>query len=423
MDVPVRAEVAQRLQRLRAQLGLSQARLAAQLGVAFATVNRWERGQARPSAEHWQRIIRAEADGSGSPLPHAGSPDRGIDSAARSQSTSMGFPAALAGRTKLVGREPELALLRARLAAAIHGEGGTVLIAGEAGAGKTRLAEALAGVALQDGAEVLWGRSYEGEGASAFWPWLQLLRSMARARSDERLRRDLGSGAAALAELLPDLQERLSGLPELPPLPPDAARFRLFDAVITFLVNAAARRPLLLIFDDLQSADASSVSLLQMLAQGLTGAGLLILGCYRDEVVAPMGPLAGALAMVARLPGSGRIELGGLSEPDTARLIELICGQFPPPALTAAVYQQTDGNPFFVSETARLFARQRWQQGANTWMRSAVPVPRTVREVIQQRRARLSPACDEVLRAAAILGPEVNLALLKRLVRLWERGL
>ncbi len=147
-----------------------------------------------------------------------------------------------AGRTPFVGRGPELAALRERLAAAGHGAGAVVLLAGEPGIGKTRTAEEFATVAEEHGAAVLWGRCLEGEGAPPFWPWIQILRSHARDCDPAILRAELGTGGADLAQIAPLLRERVPDLPPLPTAAPDPSRFRLFDAVTTFLRNVAAAR-------------------------------------------------------------------------------------------------------------------------------------------------------------------------------------
>src|SRR6266511_6106670 len=133
--------------------------------------------------------------------------------------------------TPFVGREAELAALTADLDAALAGRGGVVLLAGEPGIGKTRLAEELAAQASARGALVLWGRCWEGEGAPAFWPWIQIVRAYVDGSEPAALRQDMGAGAADIAQLVPALRERLPGLPMPPPTEPEAARFRLFDSL------------------------------------------------------------------------------------------------------------------------------------------------------------------------------------------------
>ena len=117
--------------------------------------------------------------------------------------------------------------------------------------GKTRTAQELASHAEALGAQVLWGRCFEEEGTPPYWPWLQLLRSYIRQQTPEQLQVEMGSGAANIAEIAPELGEKLPNLETPPSLEPEQARFRLFDSISTFLKNAAQSQPLMLVLDDL----------------------------------------------------------------------------------------------------------------------------------------------------------------------------
>jgi eukaryotic-like serine/threonine-protein kinase len=256
-----------------------------------------------------------------------------------------------------VGRVGELAELAADLDAVVAGRGGVVLLAGEPGIGKTRLAEELAARAAARGALVLWGRCWEGEGAPAFWPWVQVVRAYVQAQAGDpsELRRDLGAGAADIAQLVPAVRERLPDLPAPPPLEPEAARFRLFDSLAGFLRTAAARRPLLLVLDDLHWVDVPSLALLRFVGRELEGAGPLVVGSYRHTEVDQGHPLLAAVADLTR-GQHRRLLLGGLDQRDVASFVALVAGVEPSAELAAAVYRQTDGNPFFVTEVVRLLA-------------------------------------------------------------------
>ncbi|MGI8553876.1 MAG: ATP-binding protein [Dehalococcoidia bacterium] len=242
------------------------------------------------------------------------------------------------GLAALVGRTEELALLRERLQAARTSRGSLVLLAGEPGIGKTRLAEELAGEAREQGVTVLWGRCWEGEGAPPFYPWLQFLQTYSEQQPPLTLRAELGSGAAELAQLLPELRERLPDLPseaagsrvgEQSAGDPEAARFRLFQAVSRLLLNAAQARPLVLLLDDRHWADKASLLLLQFLSRELGKAKLLVIGTYRDTDLDRRHPLAETLPSLRRTPAFERILVHGLSREEVERLLTVRTGQQP----------------------------------------------------------------------------------------------
>lgn len=221
-----------------------------------------------------------------------------------------------------VGRVAEMALLSAALAAACAGHGGVILLVGEPGIGKTRMAEELGLQAAARHAQVLWGRCYEGGSAPAFWPWIQILRTYIRARAPDTLLAEMQAGAADLIQLVPELAERLPHLPPVPHLDEAQARFRLFDSVTTFLTRAAQTHPLVLILDDLHWADTPSLLLLQFLAHELRHHPILVVGAYRDIEVGHDHPLTKTVAELSRLRVALPIFLGGLAEDDVARFIE-----------------------------------------------------------------------------------------------------
>src|SRR5947207_390988 len=128
--------------------------------------------------------------------------------------------------TSFIGREHERTQIRALLDHARNGRGGVVLLAGEPGIGKTRLASEMAEQAAKIG-QVYWGRCWEGEGAPSLWPWLQILRAVVESSSDADLAGLAGRGAAEIVDLLPEVRERLPGTPDSPPLEPAQARFRV----------------------------------------------------------------------------------------------------------------------------------------------------------------------------------------------------
>jgi hypothetical protein len=315
--------------------------------------------------------------------------------------------------TPFVGRAGELAVLTADLDAAVAGRGGVVLLAGEPGIGKTRLAEEVAAQATARGALVLWGRCWEAEGAPAFWPWVQVVRAYVQASDAAALRHDLGAGAADIVQLVPAIRDRLPDLPTPPPVEPEAARFRLFDSLAAFLRAAAARRPLLLILDDLHWADAPSLALLRFVSRELEGAGPLVVGIYRHAEVDRGHPLVATLADLTRGQDRRRVLLHGLDQRDVASFVALVAGVEPSPELAAALYRQTDGNPFFVTEVVRLLGSQgRLESVAGAGVLGG-GLPEGVRAVVAERLGRLSDDCQRVLEVAAVVGRDFGLRVLQ----------
>ncbi|MDP2674150.1 MAG: protein kinase [Dehalococcoidia bacterium] len=317
-----------------------------------------------------------------------------------------------------VGREKEMDELRAGLEDALSGRGRLLMLVGEPGIGKTRTSEEFATYAGLRNAQVLWGRCYEGEGAPAYWPWVQVVRSYVHDRDPQALMSEMGPGAADIAQIISEVRDRLPGLPAPPALEPEQARFRLFDSITTFLKNASKGQPVVLVLDDLHWADKPSLLLLQFLARELRGARLLVLATYRDVELRREHPLADTLGELAREQLSQRILLRGLSEHDVARFIELTAGITPPAALVEAVYRETEGNPFFVNEIVRLLvADGRLERPAEvtSW---SVTIPQGVREVVGRRLNHLSKECNHVLTVASVIGREFGLDALGRVTDL-----
>jgi tetratricopeptide (TPR) repeat protein len=319
-----------------------------------------------------------------------------------------------------VGREPELAQLADALETSFAGLGQLILLSGEPGIGKSRLADEVAAMARSRGARVVWGRCWEAGGAPAYWPWLQSLRSLVRDVSPARLRSALGAGGAEFARLLPEVGTLLPGLPAPTEVDPETDRFRLFEAATSFLKRSAADRPIVVILDDLHAADVPSLLLLRFVADELTDAHLLIVACYRDTELTPGHPLATTIAELARLPLTLRLSLAGLAEADVRRFIVLISGKTPPDGLAAAIHAETAGNPLFVGEVAQLLVSEGLLERPIATVVWRLSVPRGIREAITRRLARLSDQTNDVLVLAAVLGREFDveaLALLSGLSR------
>ena len=314
-----------------------------------------------------------------------------------------------------VGRMAELGELEAALADAHAGRGRLAFLSGEAGIGKSRLADELASRAKASGTRVLWGRCWEAGGAPAYWPWVQALRSQVREASAEELRGQLGAGASELVHLLPDLREHFPDLDGAPPASSDeGARFRLFQATADLLRAIARTGPLLLVLDDVHAADASSLLLLEFVAVDLADAPILLLAAFRETEPDSLDPTVSTALARAIRAASFSLALSGLKETDVAAFIEQSTTEQPSPALVHAIAAETEGNPLFVGEIVRLLAAEGRlsEQPGSTWQPS---IPETVKGVIGRRLERLSPACRDLLPVASVVGREFDLDLIERL--------
>jgi predicted ATPase len=314
-----------------------------------------------------------------------------------------------------IGREQETKELRVALNDTLAGKGRLFMLVGEPGSGKTRMAEQLATYASLCNAQVLMGGCYEGEGAPAFWPWLQIIRCFAEEIDADRLASIMGPGAADIANVVSEIKERLPELPAPPTLEPEQARFRLFDSVTTFLKNASRLQPLVIILDDLHWADKPSLLLLQFLARELKDARILVIGTYRDIELGRQHPLSQTLGELSRQGLSARIVLRGLTEQDVARFIEMTAGISPKENLVKTVFQQTEGNPFFLNEIVRLLVVEGQLERPQVTTASGVRIPEGVREVIGRRLDQLSERCNKVLTIASLIGREFSLDALEPL--------
>jgi DNA-binding SARP family transcriptional activator len=320
-------------------------------------------------------------------------------------------PGAEISAGSFVGRRTELDTLRTALDDAIRGQGRFFLIAGEPGIGKSRLAEEGLRIAHRRGVRVLVGRCWEAGGAPAYWPWVQALRPYLRELDPDQLQARLGSGAADIVQLFPEVRELLPALPE-PPAPESVgARIRLFDATVAFLDSIARERPLVVFFDDLHAADEPSLLLLRFVAREVVGTRLLLIAAYRDVDPTLRDPLRTALSELVREPLVRRISLGGLPYDDVADYIANVASVSPQARAVAAIHSETGGNPLFVGEIVRLLD----SQGRLSAPIDALEIPPEIRAVIGSRVARLTGSCQKLLSLASVLGREFGVDVLQRL--------
>jgi DNA-binding winged helix-turn-helix (wHTH) protein/tetratricopeptide (TPR) repeat protein len=344
--------------------------------------------------------------------------------------TATPAPAGRLAWGHFIGRAEEMAALRAAIDAALGGHASLVMMVGEPGIGKTRLAEEAGIYARQRGAHVLVGHCYEGEAASPYSPFVEAIREYLSTRPDDALKAELGNKALDLAKLVPELNKRIPDLTPSPPANPRDERMRLFDSIAAFLVNASKANFIMLHLEDLHWADRASLQLLQHLARRFKGSRLTVVGTYRDVEIDSHHPLSAMLAELRRERLYDRVLLRGLSESEVKELIEAISQQKivtgAGEAFVRAVLRETEGNPFFIEETLRhlveigsLYRREgRWVTDGKSL--AELGVPEGVRDVIGRRLARLSETTNRVMEAAAVLGREFEFDLLERVSGLGE---
>jgi tetratricopeptide (TPR) repeat protein len=310
-----------------------------------------------------------------------------------------------------VGRQREMEELTSALEGTLSGQGQLAMLAGEPGIGKTRTATELANRARSQGANVMWGWCYEGEGAPPYWPWIQSNRSYVREATPDRLEAEMGNGAADIAALLPEVHEKLPVLPPLPPLDPGEARFRLFDSLTTFFKNASASSPLLIVLEDLHWSDRSSLMLWEFISKEISTSKVMLLGTYRDIEVGRRHPLSQTLGTLIREPNFRRVALGGLSQQDAGRFVELSGGVTLTASNLELIHNRTEGNPLFLNELARLLGEE-GMEATDSW---ATSLPEGVKDAIGRRLDRLSERCNDTLTIASVIGREFILGQLKLL--------
>ena len=342
---------------------------------------------------------------------------------------------------KLVGRTTERAQIVASVTQAASGTGGVIVLSGERGVGKTRLAEHALEVARQCGCLTLVGRCYEEPGSPALIPYIELLEDASRLMPAAVFRQVIGPSAPELAKLMPELHQLFPDMAAPLELPPELRQRFLFTTVRDFLLRCSGVRPLAILIDDIQWADDSSIQLTAQLAPHLSKAPLLLIATFRDAELSGEAPKSALQQFVGRVRGSVRdpasprtvktafhqlasqgharlISLRPFTEADVQALLATFAPETPPAGVVKQFLEQTGGNPFFIVELCRhlndegrlLSARGRWKRDVRF---EDIDIPESVRVVVERRLQRASSTTQDVLKAAAALSRPFDLDLLQ----------
>lgn len=318
-----------------------------------------------------------------------------------------------------VGRTAELEKLRTLMPRAEGERLRIALLAGEPGAGKSRLARELAGHLATEGVLVLYG-ACDAVVRTPYGPFVEALERLARVTGKAQLRAALGAGGGELTRLLPDLPAQVGGLPQPVKADADTERHRLHTAVADLLANVSRARPVLLVLEDGHWADATTLLLLRHLARAAWSARLLILATFRDGEADVPAELSETLADLRRSDDVVRMRLEGLSGAEVSALVSRAAGSDPDHddpelrELASAIHDLTAGNAFLVCELWRAAVETGMVEVAGGRVRVTAPLtelgtPESVREVVNQRLSRLAPRTIELLELAAAAGPEFEL--------------
>jgi len=326
-------------------------------------------------------------------------------------------------RPGVVGRETELAQIAEavkRVAAASGRE--VVMVSGEAGLGKTTLVAEAAQLAFNNGAFVLFGHCEEGL-AAPYQLFAESLGHYVAHAPEYQLAAHVEVHGSELVRLVPNLAHRIPNLPPSKASAPDTERFLLFAAAVGLLAMVSQHQLVVLVFDDLQWADEGSLQLLRHLAASQLPMNVVVLGTYRNSELSKTHPLLDTLAALHRHGGINSINLSGLDETGVVALMEANAGYTLDDAglsLAQAVFRETDGNPFFVSEVLRHLSEvgNIYQNVNGQWTAQypldQIALPDSLRVVIGARVGRLGHRAGQVLSVASVIGRDFDFELLAR---------
>jgi class 3 adenylate cyclase/tetratricopeptide (TPR) repeat protein len=337
-------------------------------------------------------------------------------------------PPSIARITPFTDRRTDLDFLRGLVDRARRGEGSVVALSGEAGVGKTRLADEAGRQAEKAGFRVLRGQGSRSDTVTPYAHWSEVVREFVRDSPNPLLYKMSANCSSELVRLVPELADRLGPAPEPGPSDPEQARLRFFEGIAQFFENLAKESPYLLILDDLHGADSPSLRLLEYLARKLTGHRTLLMLLYRDAEAEGNAPLKSVLEELAREHLFIPHVVKRLDAEQSAELLSQILGTpAAPSSLSSLVFEKAGGNPMFLETIVHTLI----EDGSLVWSSTGwapkpgaeIRLPERVQQVVRQRLTHLDPEARQVLKVASVLGHQFSFDAVRRMVDLHDEQL
>ena len=325
-------------------------------------------------------------------------------------------PRTLPSGDGFVGREQERLDIRMLLDRAMTGSGGMLFITGAPGIGASRLASEVAVEATSKGWLVLSGRCMEQDGAP-YAPFREILATAVAGGTSKSLQDAAGGNGPLLSQLVPSLRQKVRGMPAHSEVGADKLREQLFRAIFEFLSDVQAKRPLLIVLDDLQWADEATVLLLRDLAERVGGSHMVVIGTYWDSELDSARMFSSVLSRLLRRRRAQRITLGPLSDRDVERIVAGLAETLLTPVQLMGIQAATEGNPLFVEQSTLYMAESESLLGGGrvqaSFTEEDLELAQSVRGLIGRRLERLSEPAQRMLVAAAVIGRDFDLPLLE----------
>jgi class 3 adenylate cyclase/tetratricopeptide (TPR) repeat protein len=329
--------------------------------------------------------------------------------------------------TSLVARTAELAKLKAAYENALTGRSSVVSVQGETGVGKTRLMQELAVYARSNNAVVLSGSA--SEDGLPYAPWIEITRQYVAQAPKELLRRMLGPNASELAKLVPDIVAKLGTVPASKSLGEQQDKMRFYEAITQFFITICKDAPLLLLFDDMEYADQSSLDLLEYFVRRSSNLRVLtVCSLPAEHELKPSSPLEQTLMKFNKQRLLESVTVKNLNSDETTNLIKQTFGeQTVSTDFADLVYQRTGGNPFFVEEVLRSLVEDgtifRTEKGWDRKPIQEIVIPRSVKNTLKSRLTKLDPETLNTMTIAAVAGSEFDFEVLRDTSQLNEDAL